>query len=78
MKGILIHRHEKLQVRPKRNVVEAGGAVDEPAFREVVGEEEALAAAKAGAQARDPSVCWGTILTGLRSSSANGAERAAK
>ena len=58
--------------------LEAGGAVDEPAFREVVGEEEALAAAKAGAQARDPSVCWGTILTGLRSSSANGAERAAK
>ena len=40
--------------------------MEEPAFREVVGEEEALAAAKAGTQARDPSVCWGTILAGLR------------
>ena len=58
--------------------LEAGGAPDEPAFREAVGEEEALAAAKADAQARDPSVCWGTILTGLRSSSANGTQNAAQ
>ena len=58
--------------------LEAGGAVDEPAFQEVVAEEEAHAAAKAGAQAPDPSVCWGTILASLRGGSANSAQRVAE
>ena len=58
--------------------LETGAAADEPGFREVVAEEEAHAAAKAGTQARDPSICWGTILASLRSSSANSTQRVAK
>ena len=57
----------------------AGGAANEPSFREAVAEEEANATAKAGSTpARDPSACWGTILASLRSSSANGTQNAAK
>ena len=52
------------EVRAKRLEQEADWT--ERPYREVVAEEEQVAAAKAHANARDPSVCFDAIVEGLR------------
>ncbi len=58
--------------------LETRATPEERDYREVVAEEEMNAAAKAGAQARDPGACWNAILTGLRGRGAESGQSAVK